>query len=188
MPVVLQVSFTGDTEWGNLTAQKLRGQMRRMRREIGRKSLAALQAMIPERTGQTRDAAYFRSRDTEMGFEVDLGIASRRYDIFQMLVHGTPHHSIPGNPLLVFFWERGPRGPGVYFFRWVDHPGFKPKIDPGRLEDQVEDTGLREMNAGMRRFTSEVGCYADQSVSRRFFQEPIERMRREVTNYVENVR
>ena len=30
---------------------------------------------------------------------------------------------------LRFYWEKGPRGPGIYFFRQVMHPGYKPPFD-----------------------------------------------------------
>lgn len=36
---------------------------------------------------------------------------------------GTAPHEIPGNPLLAFFWEDGPNGPGDYVFAHVNHPG-----------------------------------------------------------------
>lgn len=39
---------------------------------------------------------------------------------------GTRPHEIRGNPMLKFFWDTGPRGAGVYFFRSVHHPGTKP--------------------------------------------------------------
>ncbi len=43
---------------------------------------------------------------------------------------GTKPHPIPKVPkttgALAFFWERGPRGAGMYFFKQVQHPGTKP--------------------------------------------------------------
>lgn len=145
MPIDLQVQVEGDTDWGTRAERALKTRFTEMRRSVGREGLAALQVMIPEKTGKTRKAAYFRTRTTGAGFEVDLGVARRRWDIFQMLVHGTPRHDIPGNPLLVFFWEKGPYGPATYFFPRVDHPGFKPRVNLRQLEREVERIGLREM-------------------------------------------
>lgn len=36
---------------------------------------------------------------------------------------GAPPHRIDGNPLLRFFWPNGPKGPKIYVFRFVNHPG-----------------------------------------------------------------
>ena len=42
------------------------------------------------------------------------------------ITKGTRKHIIIGNPLLVFYWAKGPRGAGTYYFRSVRHPGTKP--------------------------------------------------------------
>ena len=154
MPVVLQVQTEGDVDWGTVQERRLKTGFTETRRQTGREGLFALRAAIPKRTGKTRDAAYFRSRRTSVGFEVDLGVARRRYDIFQMLVHGTPRHDITGDPL-VFFWEKGPEGPGTYFFTRVDHPGFKSRVNVKALERDVERAGLREAFLFMLRFQQE---------------------------------
>jgi len=36
---------------------------------------------------------------------------------------GTVPHDEFGNPLMTFYWENGPSGPGVYSFHHVNHPG-----------------------------------------------------------------
>lgn len=39
-------------------------------------------------------------------------------------VDTAPHRiEATNSPLLRFHWDRGPSGPGVYFFRFVNHPG-----------------------------------------------------------------
>ena len=151
MPIVLQVQVEGDVDWGTVVERHLKTRFTEIRRGVGREGLALLRAAIPAKTGKTRDAAYFRTRATPEGFEVDLGVARRRHDIFQMLVHGTPRHDITGDPL-VFFWERGPEGPGTYFFTRVDHPGFKSRVNVRALEREVERAGLREAFLFMLRF------------------------------------
>jgi len=46
---------------------------------------------------------------------------------YALPVHeGAAQHQIPGNPLLVFFWPKGPEGARVYTFRSVNHPGNQP--------------------------------------------------------------
>jgi hypothetical protein len=46
---------------------------------------------------------------------------------YGLYVHeGTKPHTIEGNPTLAFRWDKGPEGPGMYFFRSVKHPGTKP--------------------------------------------------------------
>ncbi len=39
---------------------------------------------------------------------------------------GSPPHPIEGRPLLRFWWPNGPRGPRIYFYRFVNHPGNAP--------------------------------------------------------------
>lgn len=155
MPIVIQIEVEGDTDWGTRMERRLKARFTEMRRGVGREGLALLRDAIPAKTGKTRDAAYFRTRTTLEGFEVDIGVARRRHDIFQMLVHGTPKHDIPGNPLLAFFWEKGPEGPGTYFFTHVSHPGFKSRINVRALEREVERAGLREAFLFMLRFQQE---------------------------------
>jgi hypothetical protein len=144
MPVELSIEVGGDVNFGSRLKQFAKTRLTEARRNIGRRSLAALQMMIPEKTGATRQAAYFKSRATQQGFQIDLGVAARRYSIFKMLVEGTSPHVITGNPL-AFFWENGPEGPGYYFFYSVNHPGFKSKVNLQKLEREVERYGLAEM-------------------------------------------
>jgi hypothetical protein len=156
MPLVLKAEMTGDLLFGQRAIQAAKKGMTAMRRNVGGQAEAALKVMIPEKTGRTRDATYFRSRGTADGFEVDVGVARRRYDIFQMLVKGTPPHPIIGDPLLVFFWERGPFGPATYFFRSVSHPGFKSKINLRAYEAEVERISAKEAFLYGVKFAQEV--------------------------------
>lgn len=48
---------------------------------------------------------------------------------YSLFVHeGTLPHVIKAKNggVLRFFWEAGPKGPGVYFFRSIQHPGTQP--------------------------------------------------------------
>lgn len=44
---------------------------------------------------------------------------------------GTKEHPVAARraKALRFFWEKGPRGPGIYFFKRVQHPGYRPTRD-----------------------------------------------------------
>lgn len=55
---------------------------------------------------------------------------SRDYMLFT-IPPGTRPHLIRAKraKALRFYWEKGPRGPGIYFFRKVMHPGYKPPFD-----------------------------------------------------------
>lgn len=50
---------------------------------------------------------------------------------YALVVHnGSSPHTIPGNPILRFFWPGAPMGmggPGVYYFKSVHHPGAPPR-------------------------------------------------------------
>lgn len=67
--------------------------------------------------------------------------------IFTFITEGTNPHRIPreGNKLLAFQWEKGPEGPGMYFFYFVNHPG--TKANPFHLEafEEMKDEINREM-------------------------------------------
>lgn len=44
------------------------------------------------------------------------------------IVQGTRPHIIAARraKVLAFYWEGGPRGPGMYFYKFVNHPGTQP--------------------------------------------------------------
>jgi hypothetical protein len=58
---------------------------------------------------------------------------------------------------LSFFWERGPFGPGKYVFPFVNHPGFKSKINMNAFEKEVEKISADEAFLYGVRFEREVG-------------------------------
>ena len=109
-------------------------------REQGRRFKELLQDEAPKgRTGKFARGIQFRTfvKGGGVGFT-----ASVPQPLGKWLIHGTglygPKKSKypitpkgPGYPLK-FFWERGPHGPGVYFFMRVMHPGIKPNPFPGR--------------------------------------------------------
>jgi hypothetical protein len=154
--IVLKATMTGDLLFGKRAQQVAERQLTVTRRNVGRRSKVALQAMIPKRTGETRGAVYFRSRGTPEGFSVDVGVAQRRIDVFRWLVTGTEEHVIPGNPLLSFFWENGPLGPGQYVYPQVTQ-SFESKIDMADFEKQAERISAEEAFLYGVRFEREVG-------------------------------
>jgi hypothetical protein len=56
-----------------------------------------------------------------------------------------------GYPLR-FYWEKGPRGPGVYFYWSVNHPG----TDPDPFIDLAIESAWPEMAAELRKVAARV--------------------------------
>ena len=64
---------------------------------------------------------------------------------------GTKEHPIAARraKALRFFWEKGPAGPGVYFFKRVQHPGYRPVRDwrEEAMQRAIERTQVQKMIA-----------------------------------------
>jgi hypothetical protein len=91
----------------------------------------AAQAQANVKSGCLRDSIVKRLEETPEGLALrvvsDTSPCSPDHKSYSLFVHeGTPEHVIPGNPTLAFYWEHGPDGPGMYFFRSVNHPDTKP--------------------------------------------------------------
>jgi hypothetical protein len=91
----------------------------------GRRFVALAQGEAPSRTGKFSRGIRFRTyvSANEMGFTVSLP-----QPLGGWILHGTSPHVIRarGGRPLAFFWQKGPRGAGTYFFMSVNHPGTKP--------------------------------------------------------------
>lgn len=87
---------------------------------------AGAKARAPVKTGKLRDSIVKRFVEefpTGLGIRV---VATAKYAVY---VHeGTKAHIIAAKDAkaLAFFWANGPRGPGLYFFKQVNHPGTWP--------------------------------------------------------------
>lgn len=79
----------------------------------------------PVKTGTLRDSIVKRAvEETSTGLGIRV-VATAKYALF---VHeGTTPHVIyaKNSSVLAFNWPNGPNGPGVYFFKQVNHPGTK---------------------------------------------------------------
>lgn len=62
---------------------------------------------------------------------------ARHYLLFTV-PPGTRPHPIQARRAraLRFYWKKGPRGPGIYFFKRVQHPGYRPVFDWRRVAMQ----------------------------------------------------
>lgn len=94
-----------------------------------------LRRVAPKRTGQ--GARSIRAQPP--GGEPIAGgwlwrFFARSYMLFTV-PPGTRPHEIRARRAgaLRFYWAKGPRGPGIYFFRRVMHPGYKPSFDWRRV-------------------------------------------------------
>jgi len=103
---------------------ELKAQRREMLRDLGRVWVGLVRIEAPKRTGKFARGHIYRT--LERGDTLILrGYAPQ--PLAGWITEGTRAHRIPksGNKLLAFFWERGPKGPGMYFFMHVFHPGTK---------------------------------------------------------------
>lgn len=73
--------------------------------------------------------------------------AGSRAFLLPLILGGTRPHVIRSTgESLVFTWDRGPYGPGVYFFRKVNHPGTQPNRFDIRSWDRVRPELQTEIN------------------------------------------
>lgn len=96
-----------------------------MRPEMNR-LVGITKAEAPKKTGQFREGIF--SRIFVSGNAIT-GKVFMPQPLGKWIIRGTKRHPIPkslGGKILRFFWPKGPKGPGIYFFRQVDHPGTKP--------------------------------------------------------------
>ena len=119
--------------------QLLRDRQQAMK-NIGRKYVAAAKKEAPGK--KFPESIGFQTYTT-----VD-GVGFRAYaaqPLFTFITEGTRPHIIRGNPILAFHWERGPEGPGKYFFHYVNHPGTEPNPFHERAWEQTEGEITPEM-------------------------------------------
>jgi hypothetical protein len=90
----------------------------------------------PKDTGVFAEGIYAEVVQTITGdWNSTIGVRGKHAFLLDYIIGGTRPHEIPkggsaaqlakGYPLR-FYWERGPNGPGVYFYWSVQHPGTKP--------------------------------------------------------------
>ena len=134
---------------------------RELVRTEGRQMVAALRREAPKKTGAFAKGIRYLTRD--QGYIASLTIYSSGEHAFllPLIVGGTRAHEIPtggaaaqqakGYPLS-FWWAKGPRGPGMYHFWSVMHPGTaeNPFIDRAMQERYpVMKSNLQKMVAAV---------------------------------------
>ncbi len=114
----------------------------------GQRGAALLQAFAPRST-QQRDhlADSFRSAVGGTGTELYADITTTMPDRARFVREGTRPHPITARPggVLRFDWPQGPRGPGIYFFRRVNHPGTAPNDFVAAALDEIRQAALAEL-------------------------------------------
>lgn len=85
----------------------------------------------PKKTGKFAEKIFWRTfnEGNALGFR-----AYTPQPLGAYILKGTVAHAIPkvGGKILRFFWQNGPKGAGIYYFRSVWHPGTKPNKFMGR--------------------------------------------------------
>jgi hypothetical protein len=120
-------------------------QLRAGVREESRAFVTHLREEAPKRSGLFAGGMHYRTDVTEHGIRSTIYVKGEHAFLLPIIVKGTREHVIPkggstaqlakGYPLR-FFWEDGPRGPDIYYFWSVLHPGTEPDDFPQRVLDE----------------------------------------------------
>jgi len=104
-----------------------------MRRE-GRRFVELAREEAPKKTGRFADGIRFRTfiKGESVGFAVTTPQPLGRFITLGTKKHFIPKDIRPPGKPLAFNWAKGPKGPGMYFFYRVLHPGTKPNKFMGR--------------------------------------------------------
>ena len=101
------------------------GQQDLMSRKLGPDLLSLVRAEAPSKTGKFAQGITLKMGGSGGKTSFQIGIPS---PLGRWVQEGTKPHVIrpkgPGYPLR-FFWAKGPRGPGIYRYMSVNHPGTK---------------------------------------------------------------
>ena len=95
-------------------------------RNLGRRWVAIARDEAPYgKTGKFRKSIAYRT--SQSGSTVGFSTYSAQ-PLGKWITQGTKAHFIRARRVrfLRFDWPKGPNGPGIYFFRKVNHPGTKP--------------------------------------------------------------
>ncbi len=128
MPGVLKVTFKPplrDLVGRFAKAEKALLDEKRIRvRVLGKRYIEIAQEEAPKKTGQFAKSLF--SRTYETGNTVSFRAYSAQ-PLGRWIIEGTRPHIIRARNVgaLYFFWSKGPRGPGMYSFRFVHHTGTK---------------------------------------------------------------
>lgn len=109
-------------------------------KRLGKKYVSAAKKLAPGK--KFPESIGFQSYTTSDGVGFRVYAAQ---PTFTFITEGTKPHIIRGNPILAFFWERGPEGPGKYFFRHVNHPGTEANPFHIKAWEETEGDIMPEM-------------------------------------------
>jgi len=135
MSGMINVSMRPD--WGKVAARfqvagdNLKRNVRDGMREQMRRLVDLAQDEAPKKTGSFADAIHFRTY--ERGDAVEGNIYTPQ-PLGNYIALGTKPHLIAAKnaKTLAFYWEKGPKGAGMYFYPEVHHPGTKANKFLGR--------------------------------------------------------
>lgn len=130
-------NFLGDKF--EFAVEDMNNTLRAVSANLSQKWVAIAREEAPKETGQFSSAigAQLVDNEDEIGFD-----AFRNGQLGNFINFGTAAHSIDPKSkdgVLTFYWENGPKGPGVYHFQHVDHPGTRPNPYYFRALDRFND-------------------------------------------------
>jgi hypothetical protein len=107
---------------------ELQARQREAVRSITKGITESIRHYAPKRTGVFAAGLGYRTDEKAGGTSGTVFVGGEHAFLLPMLIEGTRAHPIyPRGPYpLRFFWERGPRGPGIYYYMHVEHPGTIP--------------------------------------------------------------
>lgn len=123
--------------------KSLLDERRKSVKRLGKKYVVVSKREAPKgKTGKFAESIGYQTYQTAdaVGFR-----AFAQMPLFAFITEGTRPHIIRGNPILAFHWDRGPEGPGMYFFAYVNHPGTEANPFHDRAWDETEDEIMPEM-------------------------------------------
>ncbi|MBN2004135.1 MAG: HK97 gp10 family phage protein [Anaerolineae bacterium] len=124
---------------------ELQARKRETMRRVGRETVAALQEAAPKKTGAFVQGIRFRTDARGTETHLTFYVGGPHAFLLNLIRQGTRPHAIPkggaaaqrakGYPLR-FYWPTGPRGPGIYTYWSIWHPGTPPNDFVQRVLDE----------------------------------------------------
>lgn len=125
-------------------------------RNQGRRLHGLVLEEAPEDSGEFKSRIRWR---TFIGKD-QAGVAvSGPEPLWTFITEGTRAHPIPAKNVdaLKFYWAKGPQGPGIYFFKQVNHPGTKKNRFHGRAFRRWLPGARRDLAKISRDYTRTLG-------------------------------
>ena len=126
-----------------------------MLQDIGEDTTPLLKADAPKRTGLFASGITYILSEKGNTTTVTFVARGEHAFLWPIIKNGSRPHIIPtggsaaqmakGYPLR-FFWNKGPSGPGIYYFWSVKHPGTKKNNFVKRVNDRSREKWRKELN------------------------------------------